>query len=78
MPTFRQHPDRRTALAAGAGLLAATRLVAQPKDAKPPLVEGYTNQVSFTPGEELTLHVSSASPVFDVETGLRVAPGVRG
>ncbi|MBX3398431.1 MAG: hypothetical protein KF873_06800 [Gemmataceae bacterium] len=67
MPTFRQHPDRRTALAAGAGLLAATRLAAQPKDAKPPLVEGYTNQVSYAPGEELKLHVSSAAERYDVE-----------
>lgn len=59
-------PDRRTALAAGAGLLAAARLRAA-DPAKPPLIEGYTDRVSYIAGEDVKLHVSSAASSFDVE-----------
>lgn len=57
-------PTRRTALAVGAGLLAATRL---PALEKPPLVEGYTDQISYRAGDEVRLHVSTTAASFNVE-----------
>jgi hypothetical protein len=56
--------DRRTALAVGAGLLAATQL---PAADAPKLVEGYTDQLSYRPGDEVRFHFSSAAPTFNVE-----------
>lgn len=34
---------------------------------RPLFVEGYANQVSYAPGEKLTLHVSTSAPEFSVE-----------
>lgn len=36
-------------------------------DSKPLFIEGYAGQVSYKPGEELSLHVSTSAPAFAVE-----------
>ncbi len=59
-------PTRRTALAAGSALVASAAL-GQPKKPPPSVVEGYTGQVSYAPGDTLKLHISSDSPSFDIE-----------
>ncbi len=58
-------PTRRTALAAGSALVASAAL-GQPKPVTPP-VEGYTDQVSYAPGDTVKLHTSTAAETFDVE-----------
>ncbi len=58
--------DRRTALAVGAGVIVAAKLSAA--DAvEPAKAEGYTDQTSYRPGDELRLHVSCTAPKFDIE-----------
>jgi hypothetical protein len=43
------------------------KLVAQTDEPRPLFVEGYTRQVSYAPGEEITFHVSTSAPDFAVE-----------
>ncbi len=48
--------------------LTISRLVhADTSDPKPLHIEGYAGQVSYKPGEELSLHVSTSAPKFAVE-----------
>ncbi len=67
LPSEFSELNRRTAIAAGASMIASPNLFAQSKDTKPPLIEGYTDQVSYAPGEVLKLHISSATPKFNME-----------
>ena len=56
---------RRTALQTGV-VFASTAALPRGSSAqrpKPPVVEGYTDQLSYAPGDEVKLHVSSAGPV---------------
>jgi hypothetical protein len=53
---------RRAALAAGAGLAAAAALLAADEKAPAGPPEGYTDQLSYTAGDEVKLHTSSAVP----------------
>ena len=49
-------------------LLAMTSLArADVSNPKPLFLEGYAGQVSYKPGEELSLHVSTSAPKFAVE-----------
>ena len=57
---------RRTALAAGTVALTAVAVRSQPKPPAPP-VEGYTDQLSYAPGDAVKLHVSTAAERYDVE-----------
>src|SRR5688500_5236591 len=41
--------------------------VATAEEPRPLFVEGYAGQVSYAPGEELSLHVSTSAAVFSVE-----------
>ena len=53
--------DRRSALAVGAGLVLGSSVrAAQSTRSLPP--EGYTDHLSYTAGDEVELHVSSAEP----------------
>ena len=56
---------RRTAIKTGAVLAAAGTLPfeAAAQEPKRPIVEGYTDQLSYAPGDEVKLHVSSPRPV---------------
>ncbi len=54
--------DRRTALALGAGLLAAPRLAAGDPPERPPRPEGYADQLSYAAGDAVRLHVASPTP----------------
>lgn len=47
--------------------ICASSARADTADPKPLFVEGYAGQISYKPGEELSLHVSSSSPKFSVE-----------
>lgn len=60
------HPTRRTALAAGSALVAAS-VLAQPKPPTPAVVEGYTDQLSYAAGDTVTLSTSTDADKFDVE-----------
>jgi hypothetical protein len=64
-------PTRRTALAAGSALVASAAL-GQPKPVSPP-VEGYTDQVSYAPGDTVKLHTSTSAETFGVEVA-RLGP----
>src|SRR6188472_542684 len=60
------HPiTRRTAIKTGAALAAAGTLPfeAAAQEPKRPIVEGYTDQLSYAPGDEVKLHVSCSRPV---------------
>src|SRR5581483_10244450 len=67
-PAVNEPVTRRTALKAGAALAATRGLTAlgspltveQPKR---PAVEGYTDQLSYAPGDEVKLHVSASEPM---------------
>lgn len=48
-------------------LLLVGQAVAQFDEPRPLFVEGYAKQVSYAPGEELTLHVSTSASEFAVE-----------
>ena len=56
---------RRTAIKSGAALAATATLPFEidAQEPKRPTVEGYTDQLSYTPGDEVKLHVSCARPV---------------
>jgi hypothetical protein len=58
-------PTRRTALAAGSVLVASAAL-GQPKPTAG-IVEGYTDQLSYAPGDAVKLHTSADAATFDVE-----------
>jgi hypothetical protein len=60
--------SRRTALAAGAALAVAARR-ADP----PPVAEGYTDQLSYRPGDEVRFHLRSTTGECGVEVA-RVGP----
>ncbi len=64
-------PSRRTLLGMlillGLVCLAEPKLFAQTDEPPPLFVEGYTRQVSYAPGEEITFHVSTSAPDFTVE-----------
>ncbi len=57
-------PAPRLALAL---LVAAAPLVLADDEAPPLFVEGYTQQLSYLPGDELVLHLSSSAPEFSIE-----------
>jgi hypothetical protein len=58
--------DRRTALALGGGLLITAQAgAAQSQKPTPP--EGYTDQLSYAPGDVVKFHVSCAAPTFRLE-----------
>src|SRR4029453_7750579 len=52
---------------AGFLIFAARALLAQTLEPRPLFVEGYTNQLSYVPGEEVTLCVSTSAPKFAVD-----------
>lgn len=52
---------------AGAGGVAMAARLGAAEDEVPLYIDGYAGQVSYAPGEELTLHVSSSSRNFSVE-----------
>ncbi|MFM8357459.1 MAG: hypothetical protein ACKOET_02770 [Verrucomicrobiota bacterium] len=63
---FRRRPFLRMAgfvVLASAGSVAA----AAADEASPLYIEGYAGQVSYAPGEALTLHVSTTAEAFEVE-----------
>lgn len=64
-------PTRRTALLAGSSLVAASAF-GQPKPA-PAIVEGYTDQLTYAPGDTVKLHTSTDAVTFDVEVA-RLGP----
>ena len=51
----------------GLGCLSATAATIAAEEPRPLFVEGYAGRVSYAPGEELTLHVSSSAATFAVE-----------
>lgn len=55
---------RRKALSIAATTVAAGRLKAQPQT---PVVEGYTDQLSYKAREEIRLHVTSEAPSYSIE-----------
>ena len=60
------HPTRRTVIRAGAATLAATlpAKALQPKKANgKSAIEGYTDQLSYSPGDEIRVHLSAARPL---------------
>lgn len=62
--------SRRDALrlfAAGPAFLLASGAIGVAQEARPLYVEGYAGRVSYAPGEELTLHVSTSVAAFAVE-----------
>ncbi len=69
---------RRTALAAGVSLtLPGTfqpRFATATQEPKRPIVEGYTDQLSYSPGDEVKLHFSASAVTTPVLTVLRVGP----
>ena len=58
---------RRTALKAGAAVAPAGLSPRAPirRNPKRPVIEGYTDQLSYAPGDEVKLHVSSSTGTFD-------------
>ena len=50
-------------------IFAAHALPAQTLEPRPLFVEGYTSQVSYAPGEEVTLCISTSAPKFAIEVG---------
>jgi hypothetical protein len=70
-----QHVTRRTAIKAGtAATLAATlSQQARAKQPKTPAAEGYTDQLSYAPGDTVKLHASSEAPNLTL-TVVRVGP----
>ena len=63
---------RRAAIAVGGGLLTlAAAPAAEPERRSQsrdnPAVEGYTDQLSYAPGDEVRFHVSSAGPTYSLE-----------
>jgi hypothetical protein len=55
-------PTRRTAIKTGAAATLAAGLSANAQPAKKigkPLIEGYTDQLSYTPGDEIKVHLSA-------------------
>lgn len=59
---------RRTALKTGAALaaVAALPLDATARQPKKPAIEGYTDQLSYAPGEDVKLHISSELDEFNI------------
>ena len=45
-------------------LLLCVRSLVAAETVPPLFIEGYAGKVSYAPGEELTLHVSTSAPVF--------------
>ena len=64
------HLTRRASLAAGAALSVARRLVGAADPPGPP--EGYTDQLSYAPGDEVKFHLSAPGPC-DIEVA-RLGP----
>jgi hypothetical protein len=62
-------PTRRTAIKTGtaAALAAGVKVKAQPKKTDRPLIEGYTDQLSYAPGDEVKLHVSCEAGYFEFQ-----------
>jgi hypothetical protein len=65
-------PTRRTAIKTGAaaslaGLSPLRSAALQPKKSDPPGVEGYTDQLSYEPGETVKVHLASSAPVVRYE-----------
>ena len=54
-------------LATAAVLLPLAGTVAAAAEANAPVLEGYAGRVSYVPGEELTLHLSTSTPTCSVE-----------
>jgi hypothetical protein len=52
---------------AGVPCLLATGTICAAEETRPLFVEGYSGRVSYAPGEELTLHVSTSASAFFVE-----------
>jgi hypothetical protein len=48
-------------------MLVCSAVSADTSDPKPLFIEGYAGQVSYRPGDELSLHVSTSAPKFAVE-----------
>ena len=71
--TSRMHPVRLKSRLAGILLLLAgvgpfpPAMICPAQEPRPLFVEGYAKRVSYAPGEELTLHVSSSAGEFAVE-----------
>ncbi len=58
-------PSRRAALKAGAAApFLSTATARQPPSR--PVIEGYTDQLSYAPGDTVRFHVSSSAPVYTV------------
>ena len=59
---------RRTALKTGAALAAAAALPfdVTARQPKKPAIEGYTDQLSYAPGEDIKLYISSELEEFDI------------
>jgi len=63
------HITRRTAMKAGAALAATGTFTrrAYAQDPKRPVIEGYTDQLSYAPGDEVKLHVSCEGAAFNYQ-----------
>ncbi|HSQ58106.1 MAG TPA: N,N-dimethylformamidase beta subunit family domain-containing protein [Gemmata sp.] len=66
--------SRRTALKTGAALAASAALPIEAAAQKPklPVVEGYTDQLSYAPGEEVRLHLSASADTVATITVVRI------
>ncbi|MSU34365.1 MAG: twin-arginine translocation signal domain-containing protein [Pedosphaera sp.] len=58
---------RQTTAAAGAAALFLPQFSKAQDDLRPIFLEGYTGQVSYAPGDEVTFHVSTSAPKFTLE-----------
>ncbi|MEI2724584.1 MAG: N,N-dimethylformamidase beta subunit family domain-containing protein [Verrucomicrobiota bacterium] len=63
--TRRKFIGQTTAVGAAAFLLP--RLARAQDGARPLFIEGYAGQVSYAPGDEVTLHISTSAPKFTLE-----------
>jgi hypothetical protein len=60
--------SRRDFLRSGATLLAlGTALSLKAEDGPVSFIEGYAGKVSYAPGEEATLHISTSAPSYTIE-----------
>jgi len=56
--------------------LTAASLNAQTLEPRPLFVEGYANHVSYAPGDEVVLHVSTSAAKYSLEIAVRASsPG---
>ena len=69
-------PTRRTAIRTGAAATLAAGMTVNaaepPKDAPRPVIEGYTDQLSYAPGEKVKLHVSCEEKSFGYSVDQRL------